>query len=240
MITTLFYPLRWVIFLLRWIAYALWGLLNFAAKPGSRLVCPAAAAAAVFLCRLPLDAAASRYVLDVDWRQLPEPVTAEALAASGIALAICVYVVLAPRLSAEGTAASGLLRFFLRLTVLLTVAGSIGWLAGYRLPGDFMATYAPWMGWQPTLADAVLLFALVAAAFVYAVASRLLALVLGAFPPVVRPLRPLRRLRASKRAIRPVVVRVAVPKLAKRKRPTKRRGELLRVEHRPVSELPAE
>jgi hypothetical protein len=96
------------------------------------------------------------------------------------------------------------------------------------------------MGWQPTLADAVLLFALVAAAFVYAVASRLLALVLGAFPPVVRPLRPLRRLRASKRAIRPVVVRVAVPKLAKRKRPTKRRGELLRVEHRPVSELPAE
>jgi hypothetical protein len=210
--------LRWVIFLVRWMLFAAYGLLQFASKPGSRLIVPALAAAAAYLCRPPLNAAIQTHMLVVDWRRMPEPVTVEALAASGIALAICVYVVLAPRVSGQPSAPIGLLRFFARLAVLLAVAGGAAHYDGYRVPPDFMAVYAPWMNWQPTLADAVLLLALIAAAFVYAGASRLLASVLGAFRPIVRPLRPLRRLKVKNRSIRPVVVRVAVPKLPKPRR----------------------
>ena len=219
MITTLLYPVRWGIFLIRCLLFGAYGLLNFAGKPGSRLIVPALAAATAWLCRLQLDAAIQARVLNVNWRRMPEPVTVEALAASGVVLAICVYVVLAPHLSREQSAASGLLRFFVRLALLLTVTGGGAYFAGYRLPADFMAVYAPWMEWQPTLADAVLILALIAAAFVYSVASRIVASVLGALPPAVRPLRPLRALRVKNRSVRPVVVRLAVPKLPRRRKP---------------------
>ena len=61
--------------------------------------------------------------------------------------------------------------------------------------------------------DTILALVFVLAACVYVALSRLLVLLLGAFPPVVRPLRPLRRPTLRLRSIRPVVVRLAVPRL---------------------------
>ena len=58
--------------------------------------------------------------------------------------------------------------------------------------------------------DTILALVFVLAACVYVALSRLLVLLLGAFPPVVRPLR---RLTLRLRSIRPVVMRLAVPRL---------------------------
>ena len=53
----------------------------------------------------------------------------------------------------------------------------------------------------------------VLAACGYVILSRMLSGVLGTFPPITRPLRPIRRLSAHRRPIRPVVVRQVVPRL---------------------------
>ena len=52
-------------------------------------------------------------------------------------------------------------------------------------------------------------------AALYQVLSRSLAVLLGAFPPLVRPLPPQRRLKTTKKAHKPVVVREVVPPLPK-------------------------
>lgn len=39
-----FFALRWIVFLVRWLAAALFGLATFISKPGSRIMCPVAAA----------------------------------------------------------------------------------------------------------------------------------------------------------------------------------------------------
>jgi hypothetical protein len=217
-LSNLFYVLRLVIFLLRWQLFAAYGLVNFFSKRAARLlIVPALAASATYLCRLPLDLAIQTYVLDVNWwRQLPEPLTVEVLAASGVAVAVCVYAMLPRHVEGQPpSVAFGLLGFLARLSVLVTVAGLAAHYYGYHPPPEFMA-YLP--DWHLTLADAVLVFVLIAAAFVYAVASCVLELVLGAFPPMVRPLRPMRALRVRNRKIRPVAVRLAVPKLPRRRR----------------------
>lgn len=204
---------RWGVFVVRYALYALYNVAAFTTKLGSRIIVPVVAAAGAYVWRLPLDAEIRRYVLDVDWRQMPEPVTMEAAGAACLAFMVCVCVVVVPRLPAQGTAASSLVRFFLRLALLLTAIGGMAWYAGYRLPANFMAVYAPWMTWQPTLADAVLIFALIAAAFLYSLASRLLGLVLGAFPVMTKPLRPLRPLKAPSSARKPARLRLVVPSL---------------------------
>jgi hypothetical protein len=211
--TSALYGGRWGVFALRYALYQLYNVAAFTTKPGSRTICPAMAAAAVYVWRLPLDAEVRRYVLDVDWRQMPEPVTMEAAGAACLALMVCVGVVVVPRLPQEGTAASALMRFFLRLALLLAAISGMAWYAGYRPPANFMAVYAPWLTWQPTLADAALIFALVAASFLYSVASRLGSLVLGALPVATHPLRPLKPLKATSSVRKPARLRVVVPSL---------------------------
>lgn len=66
---------------------------------------------------------------------------------------------------------------------------------------------------EPWLLDGLLGVGFILAACGYVLLSRLLAVVLGTFPPVTRPLPPLRRLSAHRRPIRPVIVRQAVPRL---------------------------
>lgn len=210
--TSALYGGRWGVFALRYALYQIYNIAAFTTKPGSRAICPAMAAVAAYVWRSPLDVAIQR-VLDVDWRQMPEPVTMEAAGAACLALMVCVGVVVVPRLPQEGTAASALVRFFLRLALLLAVIGGMAWYAGYRLPTNFMNVYAPWMTWQPTLADGVLIFALVAASFVYSSASRLLGLVLGAFPVMTKPLRPLRRLMPTSSIRKPARLRLVVPSM---------------------------
>ena len=66
------------------------------------------------------------------------------------------------------------------------------------------------------LFDALLAIGFTLAACGYVILSRLLAIVLGTFPPITRPLPPVRRLSVGQRAIRPVVVRQVVPRLRRR------------------------
>ena len=66
---------------------------------------------------------------------------------------------------------------------------------------------------DPWVLDAVLVFVFVLTTCAYVIASRALSLVLGAFPKVTRPLRPMRRLRATNQKITSAVVTIAVPKL---------------------------
>jgi hypothetical protein len=75
-------------------------------------------------------------------------------------------------------------------------------------------------GWQqpdPLLLDAVALLGITIALCVYVLLSRALALVLGAFPPMGKPLPPLRRLKVKQRPLRPVIVSIRVPKLPRRR-----------------------
>ena len=58
-----------------------------------------------------------------------------------------------------------------------------------------------------------LVVGLIAAAVGYMLTSKALSVVLGTFPPIMRPLRPQHRLRPRQRIIRPVKVTLAVPKL---------------------------
>lgn len=69
---------------------------------------------------------------------------------------------------------------------------------------------------DPLLFDALLAVGFTLAACGYVILSRLLAIVLGTFPPITRPLPPVRRLYVGRRAIRPVVVRQVVPPLRRR------------------------
>jgi hypothetical protein len=210
----LFYMLRWCIYLIRWLLFVAYGLVEFLSKPGSRLIVPVLAAAAAYLYRLPLDAAVKTYLFDVDWRHMPEPATLYTGAALGLFLTICIVVTLFP-------VHRGLLLFAVRFTFLAAIA-----LAGayaYREELDVaLAANMPELGLQlrhmhMTAADAVLAFGLLLATCVYVTLSRLLVLLLGAFPPIVRPLRPMRALRVKNRRIRSVAVRIVVPKLPKRR-----------------------
>ena len=64
--------------------------------------------------------------------------------------------------------------------------------------------------------DAVLVLVAVVLIYAYVASSRLLAVILGAFPMAKRPLPPMRRLVPTKVEIQPAVVRIAVPALPRR------------------------
>jgi len=207
---------KWVVYVARLALYAAYGCLQFLSKPGSRLIVPVLALAAAYAYWSPLDAVIERTVLHADWRHMPEPATLYTVAALGPLLAICVCVTLFP------VVANGLLLFMARLAVLVALLVAGAYLYRAELAAA-LVQYAPELEWQlkplqATVADAIAVLALLLATCVYVTLSRLLVLLLGAFPPVVRPLRPLRALRVRNRRIRPVVVRMAVPRLPGRSR----------------------
>lgn len=236
MAAPLIYLLRWGAFLLRSVLYAGYSLLEFVSKPGSCLIVPVLALAASWRYRPALESAIDKYLLALDWQRLQHlpPASLQWGAALGLALALCVYVALARhvfRIRRTLTAFAGLLRFTLRLAALLIVGGlaaafyydvpvnsdMAGRLVAY-LNFD-IAGYVPEFDWrhmQEPARIAVWALGLVLATCVYLALSRLLTLLLGAFPPVARPLRPLRRLRSKSRCVRPVAVRIAVPRLRER------------------------
>lgn len=73
---------------------------------------------------------------------------------------------------------------------------------------------------DPLMVDALVVLAVVLAACAYIILSRVLALILGTFPKVTRPLIPLRRLKATNTVITPAVVRIAVPPLRRVAQPS--------------------
>jgi hypothetical protein len=220
--STLSYLLRWGLYLIRWLLFAVYGTVQFVSKPGSCLIIPALALAAAWYLRQPLDAAIDRYVLDADWQQLPRA-TLEAMACVGLVLAICVYAAVSPRLlhiRAAMDHGGSVLRFLGRLGLLLAVALAgayyyqlpiyskiTGYLSAMDLPNPMNVS-------APTLPDALLVFGFVLATCAYLALSRLLTLLIGVFPPFVRPLPPMRALQVRNRGVRSVVVRMAVPKLS--------------------------
>jgi hypothetical protein len=70
---------------------------------------------------------------------------------------------------------------------------------------------------DPLLLDGIAVAAIVIGACAYVLLSRAVGLVLGAFPPLTRPLPPLRRIRLKARPVKPVVVSLKVPKLPRRR-----------------------
>lgn len=82
---------------------------------------------------------------------------------------------------------------------------------------DALATYSTGPAFDPLFLDALLVVAWLLLTVAYYLASKLLALILGAFPPVTRPLPPLRRLKPKETTITPAVVRVVVPPLPRRR-----------------------
>ena len=86
----------------------------------------------------------------------------------------------------------------------------------YPLVQDFLSAIDFQVAPEPWLLDSVLGIGFVLAACGYVLLSHVLAVVLGTFPPITRPLAPMRRLRVTRRPIRPVVVRQVVPRLRRR------------------------
>jgi hypothetical protein len=73
---------------------------------------------------------------------------------------------------------------------------------------------------DPLFLDALLGMGWLLLTVAYYLASRLLALILGSFPPFTRPLPPMRRLKPKETVITPAVVRVVVPPLPRRRAQT--------------------
>jgi len=82
---------------------------------------------------------------------------------------------------------------------------------------DALATYSTGPAFDPLFLDALLVVAWLLLTAAYYLASKLLALILGAFPPITRPLPPVRRLKPKETTITPAVVRVVVPPLPRRR-----------------------
>jgi hypothetical protein len=145
---------------------------------------------------------------------MPEPATLYSVSAIGLFLTICVVVTLLP-------VHRGLLLFAVRLAFLAAVALAIAYAYQEEIAAAFAANMPELARQVPhlhlTRLDAMLALGLLLATCVYVTLSRLLVLLIGAFPPIVRPLRPLRRLRVKNRIVKPVAVRVVVPKLPKRR-----------------------
>ena len=119
--------------------------------------------------------------------------------------------------------ALGVVRFIGKPGSRVVVPGVLIALA-FLLRPDVHATLAQQArsfdaGYQPEsgLLDVAAIIAVLAAILTYVLASRILAVTLGAFPMPMRPLPPQRRLKATKTEIKPAVVRLAVPPLPKRR-----------------------
>lgn len=74
-------------------------------------------------------------------------------------------------------------------------------------------------GYQPesVVLDGGIVVFVIALSILYALTSKLLALMVGAFPVAMRPLPPQRKLSPTKTEIKPAVVRVVVPPLPKQR-----------------------
>jgi hypothetical protein len=90
----LFFALCWVIYLLRRVLSVVYGLLEFISKPGSRIIAPIAAVILAYECRPTLHHFLAPFMLAFDPMHRPEPLLLDAVAALGLTLAICAYVLL--------------------------------------------------------------------------------------------------------------------------------------------------
>ena len=113
----------------------------------------------------------------------------------------------------------GLVQFFSkpgsRLIVPVGVAGILYLLRDIVQPNAeaYARDLSPTLTANPWVFYGLLGIVFAVATCGYVILSRILAVVLGTFPPIVRPLPPIRRLRVATRHIRPAVVRQVVPKL---------------------------
>lgn len=113
----------------------------------------------------------------------------------------------------------GFLRFFSKPGSRIIVPVLLIVLAVLARPvlHDFLrlvwAANNPYTRLEPLAMDVMLLLPLALLIYAYVLASRALAVVLGAFPVAKRPLPPMRRLKPTKVDIQPAVVRVVVPRL---------------------------
>ena len=121
--------------------------------------------------------------------------------------------------------AYGVVRFFAKPgshVIVPAAAFAIGVLQRPQLHESlthWYARYQPAGAHDPLFFDVLLGIAWLLLTVAYYLASRLLALILGAFPPITRPLPPLRRLKPKETTIIPAVVRVVVPPLPRRRAP---------------------
>jgi hypothetical protein len=204
---------RWGVFGVRYAIFTAYNVAAFATKPGSRLICPALACLAAWWWRSPLEAQlfAATYQLDV------RSLTATDYTVAGV-VAVCVCVALsAHRYRARRAVrfAGGVMRFALQLAFVVGMLVFIAYAAGVQLPTLASVTalvphiggvnVGPW--------DVALALCVIVASCVYVCLSKLLTVLLGAFPVVTRPLRPLKPLKAANRVIRSMRVSVVVPRL---------------------------
>ena len=230
------HALRWCVYLIHWLAFSAYGLLQFSSKPGSRSIVPVVAAGAAYYFEEPLDAFMSWCVQQVDWHHLPaSPAALYPAITVAAVLAACVYFTVARHswrarraFRFWGALVGGMLRILLKLAVLAAAAFAVAWYLEMPIVPEIMrrihTATLPQAGMQTViktarelpLSDVLLVVALGVASCVYAALSRILATVLGTFPPITRPLRPLRRLTVKNRAVKSVAVRVVVPKLPRR------------------------
>lgn len=122
-------------------------------------------------------------------------------------------------------AAYGVVRFFTKPGSRVIVPIGVAAVALLQRPQLHMAaadwyarTVQPDAPLEPLLLDVLLGLGWLLLTVAYYLASQLLALILGAFPPVTRPLPPMRRLKPKETVIVPAVVRVVVPPLPRRAR----------------------
>ena len=95
-----------------------------------------------------------------------------------------------------------------------------GFIAGMRGEPDVVSwaqrtASRAYYGYEvdPWILDTIVFALFVIACGLYVLLSRALTVLLGAFPKMTRPLRPLRRLEPTAQNIRSAVVKIAVPKL---------------------------
>lgn len=117
----------------------------------------------------------------------------------------------------------GLLHFFskpgsrLIIPALLVAAAIFARTLWHELITGQLRLADPGLEPEIGVLDVVLVVVVVVASVAYVILSKLLAIILGAFPVPVRPLAPLRKLEPTKTEITPAVVRISVPRLPRQR-----------------------
>jgi hypothetical protein len=206
---------RWLLYLGQWVVFAIHGLLAlayrvalFLSSRGSLLIVPVLVALAVFQFHEFFRDGVRDLLLEFRPGDVPAPLALDVLLAALLALAILLYRLVAHRLA---------IKRFLLVPVLAGLA-----LVLFRAPlhDELKLLLLPYPLEQmpdPVTLDVVLVVLLLLALVLYQPFSHMLWVVLGTFPQLSWPLRPFLRLRPEARPIAPVPVRLAVPKLPRRR-----------------------
>jgi hypothetical protein len=206
---------RWLLYLGQGVVFAVHGLLALAyhvlmffSKRGSLLIMPILVALAAVQFHEPVRDGVRVFLFEFRPDHVPSPAALDGILAILLALTLLLHRLLARMLS---------IRRYLLVPVMLALALVLFRASAHDELKLLLLPYP--LRQMPGLItlDVILVVLLILAMVLYMPLSHMLSVVLGTFPSLNWPLRPIRPLRVTTRRIIAVAVRQMVPRLPKRR-----------------------